>query len=297
MEVERRVFLEMSPVIFERYLTHEEIDGFRRREQRLVPVGLYLVLPAVLVIFAFVGSDYGIFHKGVGFFLAIAGLATLAIGVLRIRDLVLERRILRAVGIGSKVLTFRNLGYWPPISHVLPLDPPDTVDMLFPERLVIACDNKPLKTFNPIALTIFEDLPWPERTDEFRELNPLECEEVDRRLRSVRTNVWAAGGGVAITVLFLLSVASRWLGGDFPGIVEVVAGPLGLWYLGSDLKEALRLSRILRRAKTNGCVNVTWDGDLFREYLLPDQLIWRDETGPARWRRVSGKEGPTRLTQ
>jgi hypothetical protein len=76
------------------------------------------------------------------------------------------------------------------------------------------------------------------------------------------------------------------LSGRVPNFYDAIAGPIGLWLLLSELRDALSMSKKLDKALEDSRVSVWWDNDKFTEYLAVSQLLWRNESGPARWRHA-----------
>ena len=280
------MFLEMSPVSSERFLTEEELAECRRRAER--PnwhLAAYIAVPVLVLVVAMVLRENQLVQPWVSFALLLVGFVFLAIGSLRVRDLHVEKQTLSQVGKSSKVLRFENRGYWPPSSHFTAMGPPERIDVLLPQQLVIATDGRKLRTFKPIFLTPYNDLPWPEVGVEERDLHERERDEIEKRVREFRFRYWsnAVFLGISFVTALVVGIAKTQEGGS-PGFVYALAA-MSLWLLWIEIRTCGRMMAELKRARDLNRVQVSWEGDLLREHLLPDKRLWRDETGPADWRK------------
>lgn len=283
--VGQSVFYDTAPVASERFPTAAELAEFRRRAKRdWAAFAPYLLVSVSVIVAVVLVAWMQWFAPGVRALLGIAAAATCGVVLLRNRDLIVESRSLRGVDATSKIYKF-SAGGMRPLSLYSYLSPAHEYEVLYPQRLVIASGYGLWKRFKPVKLVIFEDLPWPERAQEVRPLTELEHEEVRRQCKRHRNLAWE---GLA-TFLLCGGMVFRYVWrkefADWPFVLIValafcaVLGLIQVFYnLGtqSDLKESL----------ASGEAAIEWDAEFFREYLLPGRrLLWRDEDGPASWRR------------
>jgi hypothetical protein len=239
----------------------------------------------MLLVVAMILRENSLVEPWASFVLLLVGFVLLAIGGLRVRDLHVERQTLKQVDKSSTVLRFLNRGYWPPASHFTAIGPPEKIDVLLPAQLVIAADGNTLRTFKPIFLTPYTDLPWPEVGVEERDLHERERNEVEKRVSDLKFRYWSNLAFLCVGFVTALVVGvAKIKEGEFPGFIFALAG-MSLWMLWVELRTCGRTMDQLNRAKELNRVQVSWEGDLLREHLLPDRLFWRDETGPADWRK------------
>ena len=288
------VYFQAVPANFSRFLTDEERAEFRRRaERRWDSYALYWLLPVVSLVALLVADWNGLLMRGAFAALFFAWLCLTAVAVLMMRNALIETRILRTIGPGSRIVGFS--GYKLQASSFVEfLAPPSSIEVVYPQGLVVRADSRLKRVFGRVNLTRTEDLPWPSVGETLRELSDLEVEELGRQMDRYSKTAWQ-GFGMVIGALVSFDTALRTEAarsaslGPFMDSWHLYMRPVGwLCLMGFGIYEfhkGMKHFRRLKRARELGDAEVEWDGDEFSELLLPDRLPWRTTDGPAYWRK------------
>jgi hypothetical protein len=286
------MFLEMSPVACERFLTEEELAECRRRAERpkswfLARLGLgWLGLAAIYSLLLFDIVWLRVTAVALGNLLAIVVVS----GTYMLWRAYLETKRLSNVDKTTLVYKFLTNGYWK--SYNLPtfLYPPPEIEVMYPQNLAIRSGGPLWRVFRPVQLVIIEDLPQAEPGTSTRAFTELERMELEKHLAECKKSIRFGLFVLPLAIAGCIWEFARYDGG-WPTLL-MLALPLGILSMIVSIRSDLRRNRWLKWAIEAGSVSIEWNNDVSTEWLVMGDLEWREGGEPARWRRCSGNGLP-----
>lgn len=207
--------------------------------------------------------------------------------LLRVRDRLRERRLLRLARPDSRVFCFEKFATPDEVGHMVrePLLL-DQFTVLEHSQVRMKRKGKWLRVFQPCPLTFVASAPPTPKVDEKRVLTDAELLELStyiRQARKPKVIFWIFAVWSTFAILALATNSPR----DTPERIR--AWVVIAVFIGCVIQFVLqrRWRRALMECHSEGLAMAAydWSSETLYEVLLPTLVVWRTPDGPAYWRR------------